>query len=170
MSLLIAKEQHQGRGFESFPRYSFPLFRTPDYDFLRFCTLDAGAQASAPERRNALVLGRHVRNSLIGRECQAGRYGCYHNSNCNPGTNDLDRDSRKSRPGPLPEEGFGQRPRGDRREAPIGCLSAAPSLSCNLKRSRMTQIVLWRTELTLTRKIDSLSSRLGLVSQQTSYV
>jgi hypothetical protein len=35
---LIAKEQHQGRGFESFPRYAFPLFPTPNYDFRRFPT------------------------------------------------------------------------------------------------------------------------------------
>jgi hypothetical protein len=44
---LIAKEQHQGRGFESLPRYFFPLFPTPNHDFLRFRTLDGSALKAA---------------------------------------------------------------------------------------------------------------------------
>jgi len=41
---LIAKEQHQDQGFESFPHCAAPRFAMPIYDSLRFHTPNGGAR------------------------------------------------------------------------------------------------------------------------------
>jgi hypothetical protein len=42
--------------------------------------------------------------------------------------------------GSLPEDGFGRRPRGDRRGAPLGCLGAAPGLSMQHQATQMSSL------------------------------
>jgi len=65
---LIAKEQHQGRGFEFLPPLLFPLFATPTCDVLRFRALDGNGQARGLSSRDRTSQNERLWNGRFWRK------------------------------------------------------------------------------------------------------